>query len=205
MRRKSFYTAREPVGKDPRSNSGTPRATLRAMKLTLSALLALLVSSCVSTPSVLQIEAQEFLDRYTRAYVGLYAAGSEAQWASQTRIVEGDDTNAKRTQAAEEATAAFTGSIENIETAQRLLAGRAELTDLQVRQLEGVLFRAASGPQTQRELVKRRIAAETAQVEKLYGFTFRLDGKEVSANEIDGGLKSEPDLARRRAVWECSK
>jgi len=205
MRRRSFYTALEPVGKDPSSNSCTPRATLRAMKFTLSALLALLVSSCVSTPPVLQIEAQEFLDRYTRAYVGLYAAGSEAQWASQTRIVEGDDTNAKRTQAAEEATAAFTGSIENIETAQRLLAGRAELTDLQVKQLEGVLFRAASGPQTQRELVKRRIAAETAQVEQLYGFTFRLDGKEVSANEIDGGLKSEPDLSRRRAIWECSK
>jgi peptidyl-dipeptidase A len=151
------------------------------------------------------VEAQAFLDRYTATYQRLYAASSEAQWASNTHIVEGDTTNAERTRAAEEATAAFAGSVENIATARAYLARRDGLTPLQVRQLEGVLFRAAASPQTLPDIVKARIAAETAQTEKLYGFPYTLDGKEVSANDIDGALRDEKDLAKRRAVWECSK
>ncbi|MFB3127724.1 MAG: peptidase, partial [Candidatus Acidiferrales bacterium] len=63
-----------------------------------------------------------------------------AEWESNTRIVEGDDTNAQRTRAANEALAAFTGSIENIETCRRLLVQREQLTPLQVRQLEVILY-----------------------------------------------------------------
>ena len=149
--------------------------------------------------------ADAVLAGYTAEYQRLYGLSSEAQWMSNTHIVDGDGTNAERTRAADEATAAFTGSVTNIETARALLERRAVLSDLQVRQLEGVLFRAASSPQTLPDVVKARIAAETAQTEKLYGFTYRLDGSEVSANDIDGGLKDERDLARRRAIWECSK
>src|SRR6185295_9943972 len=101
--------------------------------------------------------------------------------------------------------AAFTGSVENIETARRFLARKSELTKLQTLQMEKVLFKAASNPQTIPELVKQRIAAEAAQTEKLYGFTFQLDGKEISPNAIDEALRSEKDLAKRQAVWEASK
>jgi peptidyl-dipeptidase A len=150
-------------------------------------------------------EAQAFLDSFNARYVELYAAANEAQWLSNTRIVEGDSTNAERTRAANEALAAFTGSVEVIEKARALLARRDELAPLQALQLERVLFKAADAPQTVPEVVKARIAADTAQTEKLYGFTYRLDGREVSTNEIDRALREEQDLAQRRAVWECSK
>jgi peptidyl-dipeptidase A len=179
------------------------------MKLSTLGLWLLLLPACASQPSdeatAARAEARAFLERYSATYVKLYTASSEAQWSSQTHIVEGDTTNAERTQAAEEATAAFTGSVANIETARRLLAQREMLEPIQAKQLEAVLFKAAASPQTLPELVKERIRAETAQVEKLYGFAFQLEGKELSANDIDNGLKSERDLTRRRAIWESSK
>jgi len=150
-------------------------------------------------------EVDTFLASYSTRFQALYGAASEAQWSANTRIVEGDTTASERQKAADEALAAFTGSAENIEKARAYLAREADLTDLQRRQLEAVMFRAAAGPQTVEELVKRRIAAESEQNRKLYGFTFQLDGAELTPNEIDRSLRDERDLERRRKVWESSK
>lgn len=171
------------------------------------ALLLVLPPACAA-PRVdpeLSAAAQAYLDAYTATYLRLAAESSEAQWASNTHIVEGDDTNAKRTQAADEALAAFTGSVENIEAARAFLENRRELPELQVRQLERILFLAGDNPQTVPELVKARIAAETRQTEALYGYTFRLDGAEITPNEIDQALREERDLGKRLKVWEASK
>lgn len=155
--------------------------------------------------AALRSSVQAFLDRYDARYRELYTASSEAQWASNTHIVEGDDSNAVRTRAADEAMAAFTGSVENIEAARSFLERKGELDPLQVKQLEAVLFKAGDKPATAPEIVKARIAAETAQTEKLYGFEFTLDGHPLTPNEIDDALKNERDLARRQRIWESSK
>jgi peptidyl-dipeptidase A len=149
-------------------------------------------------------EAQQFLDAYTATYQKLQYDAQLADWESNTHIVDGDDTNAKRTEAAKSAEAEFTGSKANIEEARRLLA-KGGLSPLQKKQLEYVLYLAADNPQTVPDLVKARITAETAQVEKLFGFHYQIDGKEVSTNEIDDRLRDERDLAKRRQVWEASK
>jgi len=180
------------------------RALATAFLLACSAAISACAASSAGAGD-LRAEVQTFLDRYQREYEALYAESSEAQWASNTHIVEGDDTNAKRTQAADEALAAFTGSVENIETARGYLAHAGELTPLQGLQLERIVYLAGDNPATAAETVKARIAAETAQVEKLYGFTFTLDGQEITPNDIDRGLREETDLAKRLAVWESSK
>jgi len=172
-----------------------------------STLLPLCLAACAAprTDPARVAEVQAFLDGYDATYQELYAASSEAQWASNTRIVEGDETNAARTREADEALAAFTGAAENIAAARRYLAHRRELEELQVRELERILFLAGDNPQTVPEVVKARIAAETAQTEKLYGFTFRKDGREITPNQIDEGLRNATDLGERRALWEASK
>ena len=184
------------------------RTNRLALLLTLAA-----ASSCASReaqPSAaetaaLRAEAQKFLDDYSREFQRLYTASGEAEWLSQTHIVEGDDTNSKRTTAANEALAAFTGSIANIEAARKFLARKTELSELQAKQLAKVLFAAADKPQTEPEIVKARIAAEAAQTELLYGFTFTMDGAKLTPNDIDNGLRTETDLAKRRKIWESSK
>ncbi len=150
-------------------------------------------------------EVQVFLDDYTAQYVELYTASSEAEWISNTRIVEGDDTNRERTEAANQALTAFTGSVEVIEAAARFLERRDALDSIQVAQLEKVLYNAANYPQTAPELVRERIAAEAEQVEVLFGFDFQIGGESVTTNEIDDILHSEDDLERRLEAWRASK
>jgi peptidyl-dipeptidase A len=150
-------------------------------------------------------EAQRFLHEYEERYKRLYHESSLAEWASNTRIVEGDTTNAARTRRAQEALSAFTGSVENIERARALLARREALDPLQVRQLEKILYTAAATPQTAAELVRARIAAETEQTERLYGYQFTLGGQPVTPNRIDEVLRTSRDPRERQAAWEASK
>jgi peptidyl-dipeptidase A len=153
----------------------------------------------------LQREVDAYLTEYAETMQALAYESDKAEWASNTRIVEGDTTNAARTKRANEALAAYVGSVENIERIRGYLDQRDRLTALQVRQLEAMLFEAADKPGTVPELVAQRIAAETEQVEQLYGYEFTLDGQPLTANEIDALLRESTDLARRRAVWEASK
>lgn len=166
--------------------------------------LSLLLMSC-STPEKRQKEAQAFIDNYTAQLKSLYYASSEAQWAVNTKIVEGDSTNAVAARQADEAMAAFTGSTENINTTRALLQQKQALLPLQVKQLEKILYAAANNPQTVAEVVKERIKAETAQTEKLFGFGFKIDGAPVTTNAIDEVLKKENNVAQRQKAWEASK
>ncbi|MCY2961253.1 MAG: M2 family metallopeptidase [Planctomycetota bacterium] len=153
----------------------------------------------------LRAEVQRYLDRYGPEFQRLTLAAQEAQWASQTRIVPGDETAGARVRAAEEALAEFTGSTENIELARAYLRRNRELSTLQVRELETILRKAGGNPQTARTLVQQRIAAETKQTEQLYGFAYELDGKRTTTTEIDAILRTEADPAIRLRAWEASK
>lgn len=154
---------------------------------------------------ITQADAQAYLDSYADEFQRLYYASALAEWASNTHIVEGDSTNARRTKAANEAYASFVGSVANIERIRGYLAQKDKLTPIQVRQLEAMLYAAANQPQTVPDVVRRRIAAETEQTEKLYGYTFMVDGKAVTPNQIDSTLRNSTNIADRRAYWESSK
>ncbi len=156
-------------------------------------------------PTQEQKDAQAFLDAYSQEYVKLYYASSEAAWKINTEIKEGDTLNAYNSRIADEAFTAFTGSVDNIEKTKKFLSQKDNLTPLQLRQLEVILYTAGSDPQTVADLVKEKIKASIAQTEKLFGFTFKLYDKEVTTNEIDNILKSETNLQKRLDAWEASK
>lgn len=174
--------------------------------LSILCLSAILLFSCNGgNNNALQQEAQKFIDTYTEQYVKLYTNSSEAQWKSQTEIVEGDSTNTANAAKADEAMAAFTGSKENISNAKKYLEQKDKLTDIQRKQLELILYAAANNPQTVADLVKQRIKAENEQTRQLYSFQYMYDGKKVSTNDLDGVLKSENDINKRLAAWTASK
>lgn len=166
---------------------------------------ATMLFSCNGNNDAVQKEAQQFLDTYTAEYVKLYTNSSEAQWKSNTEIVEGDSSNTLNAQKADEAMAAFTGSKENIEQAKKYLAQKDKLTAIQVKQLELILYAAANNPQTIADVVKQRIKAENEQTRQLYSFQYMYNGKKVSTNDLDAALKSENDLNKRLAAWTASK
>jgi peptidyl-dipeptidase A len=153
----------------------------------------------------IQQEVQTYLDGYNRTFQELYTRSSEAEWKSNTRIVEGDTATQNATKRANEAFAVFTGSAENIEKARKYLDRKKDLTPLQVKQLEAILYAAGSNPQTVADVVKQRIDAQAKQTEKLYGYSFKIDGKEVSTNDIDRILRESTQPAERRKAWVASK
>ncbi|MEZ5017671.1 MAG: M2 family metallopeptidase [Flavipsychrobacter sp.] len=176
------------------------------MKKLITALCAcvLFVSACNNAGKSGE-EAQAFIDAYTEKYVALYAAASEAEWKANTEIIEGDETIANAAKKASEEMALFTGSKENIENAKKYLAEKDNLTDIQVKQLEAILYAAANNPQTVADVVKERIAAEVDQNQKLFGFQYMLNGKKASTNDIDETLRTESNLDKRLAAWNASK
>ncbi|WP_224999556.1 M2 family metallopeptidase [Cesiribacter sp. SM1] len=162
-------------------------------------------SETSTTESEAQLQAQHFIDDYTQQFKKLYYESAEAEWASNTRIIPGDTTNAWKVQQANEAYARFTGSSENIEKARELLEQEALLRPIQVKQLQTILYTAANNPATVEDLVKERIKAEAQQTELLFGYDFKVDNKSVSTNDIDNILKGTMNLDSRQNAWAASK
>lgn len=164
--------------------------------------LGFLLAFVCSAATPVQERADRFLSLVNAGYQALYRVNSEAQWAAATDVKPVNDA---ASEAAGKAYAAFNGNPAIISEAKALLAQRADLTEMQVRQLERALLNAAEGPMTDPDLVNRRIAAETAQNSTLNGFQFRLRGSNVVANDLDRVLSKSTDLAERRLAWEASK
>lgn len=177
-------------------------------KILLSALIIATLISCKTDPKVdntTKTDAQAFLDEYTEKFQELYYASSEAEWAANTHIVVGDTLNAYNVQVTGEAIANFTGSKEVIEKTRAFLEQKDQLELVQIRQLEGILYSAANNPQTVSEIVSKRIAAESAQNEALFGFDFKVDGNSTTTGDIDAVLRESDDLSVRLKNWEASK
>lgn len=162
-----------------------------------------------AVPAV-QAEAQAFLDLYDSVFKGLYTVTSNAEWAASTDVRDAHD--GQRT-AANQALAAFRGDKAVIARGQALLARKAELTPLQVRQLDKLLLAAASCPGTIPDVVNARIAAESRQASTQDAFTYCLAARSkdgacptpLSANDLDDKLRTSKDVAERLRVWNASK
>lgn len=181
-------------------------------KILLLSMGLLLWSSCdsprkevTSDGKKARTETQEFINEYTDRFLTLYYDLSKAEWESNTHIVSGDTTNAYRTQLANEAYASYVGSETVIETTRNLLEQQHNLSPIQIKQLETILYTAANSPATVKKTVQKRIKAETAQTERLFGYDFKINGQPVSTNDIDQILKNENDLSKRLQAWEESK
>ena len=158
-----------------------------------------------SSSNEVSAQVDSFLTEYNIEFQKLLIAANEGQWLLNTHIVEGDSMTAKNAAAADEAFAKYTGSKVIIEKTKNFLAHKDELSDLQVRQLNYILFTAGNTPETAGDVVKKRIDAQNKQTEMLYGFKFMLNGKEVSPNDIQNILSNSTNLKERNAAWTASK
>lgn len=186
-------------------------SSLCTVKFTIQGILVLflvVVTGCAQSTK-LENEQQQAADAFLRAYEVEYqrltALYTEGEWAANTMIIEGDSSRVEAAAEARQAYADFTGASHNIETAQALLKQRDQLQPIQVRQLERVLYLAASNPATEPELVKELIDKEGRMTQDLFGFDFTVNGISVSTNEMDAKLRESTDLDERQLVWEASK
>lgn len=153
----------------------------------------------------LQDSVQKYLDTYNNEYQKLYYEASKAEWVLNTHIVEGDTTAEYNVKIASKAMADYTGSEENINTSEGFLKVKDKLTPLQVKQLEAIKYGAAGNPATLGKLIDEKIAAEASQTKKLYGYKYKLKGKEISTNDIDKILAGNAKLPQKLDAWNASK
>ena len=172
------------------------------MRLLPALILGVPLMAQMLTP--LQDRADRFLKLVNANFQSLTYVSQQAQWLAATDVKPEHDAASAW---AGKAFAAFNGNPEVITEARELLKHRGELSDLSVRELERVLLMPylAEEPMTNPKLASDRIEAETAQWSTMNGFTWKLDGKPISANRIDEILAKSDDLAERRKVWELSK
>ncbi len=174
--------------------------------LCLIGVLSFALHSCKSEKKTgVADEANAFLESYNKKYQELATASAEAEWVLNTHIVEGDTTARHEAEVANKAFADYTGSEEVIRQARSFLEHRDELSELEVRQLEKILYLAGANPATAGDVISELIAANALQTELLYGYRFILNGEEVSTNDLDGILRSSDDPQERLEAWECSK
>ncbi len=174
-----------------------------SLRISNSFALAFLVTlTARGVTSPMQERADRFLSLANAGYRALVTVNQEAQWLAVTDVTPAHDA---ASETAGKAAAAFNGNPALIKEAQDLLTHKTELNELTVRELNQLLLNAAEGPMTNPEIVKRRVEGETKQASTLNSFEFKLNGKPITANEIDNMLEKSADLNERRAVWEASK
>src|SRR6266478_5460267 len=153
--------------------------------------LLVLLPSLTFAASPIQERADRFLALANAGYQALYRVNSEAQWEAVTDVTPEHDAAAEATG---KAYAAFNGNPAIISEARDLLTHQKDLNALTVRQLKQLLLNAAEGPMTNPDLVAKRVEAETKQSSILNSFEIKLNGKTVTANDIDNLLEKSSDL-----------
>lgn len=151
-----------------------------------------------------QQRADRFLALVNSNYKALTYVQQQAQWLAMTDVKPEHDAAAEWSG---KAFAAFNGDPVLLAEAKDLLKLRDQLDGRTIRQLERILLMPynAEGPMTNPALVAARIEAETRQASLLNGFQFKVDGRPVSANDLDNTLGRSRDLLERKKWWEASK
>lgn len=155
--------------------------------------------------SAIQKQGQVYLDSYNQQYQSLATDDNLKQWKLLTHIAPGDTVSQHEADMADKVIATFTGSNANIDSAKKYLAIKDQLTPLQARQFQVILFNAGNNPEAAGNIVDRRIKANNAQSSLLYGYKYSLNGKPTTTGDIDNILQTSTDLNARLKAWEASK
>lgn len=170
--------------------------------------LGFLFLNCSSKVGNIKNECKEFLKMYNEIGQRLYTTAAEAEWKASTDV-KPEHTGQRI--GANEALAAFMGSIYVIEKTKYFLQHKDILDEIDVLQLEEILLNAASSPGTIPDVVSARIKAEANQRATLDGFEFCLKKagdkciEKTTPNKIEEILLQSGNLNERKNIWEVSK
>ncbi|MGC3945804.1 MAG: M2 family metallopeptidase [Chryseolinea sp.] len=179
--------------------------------LFLFGLVLSLVVSCKPKPSEeeknakLQQQAETYLSAYNTELQKLYTTSAETSWTLNTRIVDGDTVTQKAYEEANEKFSSFLGSQANIDSAKKYLGLKDQLTSLQERQFNAILYAAGGSPETAKDAVVELIKVSGDQTKVLYGFDFKIDKKSVTKNDISNILTSDAMPPAKLKAWTASK
>ena len=124
-----------------------------------------------------------FSAMYNSLFKGLTTVANEAAWLASTDV--SDAHEAGRTGGEYGAGGVRRRSRDHRSGARASCRIDGNLPPVVARQLDKILLAAAEGPGTIPDVTRARVAAESHQSSVMDGYTFHIDGKPVSANDID--------------------
>ncbi len=146
-------------------------------------------------------ECQDLIDRTVEAVRPLYVNYTLASWEAAT---SGSPEANRKEQEAQAALMRFWADPERYALAKRLHESGAAADPLTARQVK-VIYLAAAKAQQDEATIEKLTQLEAEVRAKYYNFRGRVDGKELSDNELDEILAKSDDSAQVRKAWEASK
>ena len=144
--------------------------------------------------------ARRFIAQYEATVRPLEIEVGRCWWAANT---SGKDEDYQKKQAAETRLDLCLSDPKTFAELQAIKEGG--VTDPLLRRQIAVLYLEYLAKQVDPELLKQMIAKSNAIEQAFNVYRAKVEGKELSQNEIRQVLRRSPDSAQRRAVWEASK
>lgn len=146
-------------------------------------------------------ECQKLIEQTAEAVKPLYVNYTCASWEA---AISGSEEANRKEQQAQAALMRFWADPERYARAKRLHESGAAPDPLTARQVK-VIYLAAAKAQQDEATIERLTQLEAEVRAKYYNFRGRVDGKELSDNELDEILSKSNDSEQVRKAWEASK
>jgi peptidyl-dipeptidase A len=175
---------------------------LRILLPTVLVVIVLLAPLAVSANPEITGRARTFLQAHTNKLRPLEIDVARAWWdANTTGKAEDFDRKEKAQNRIDEALA----DPVVFANVKKLYLERSQIDDPVLRRAIDVVYLQYLEKQLDRDLL-RKMVAKSNTVEKAFStFRARIDGKEMTDNEVRRILKESKDVRQRQAVWEASK
>ena len=160
-----------------------------------------LSQSCTSKQGKMEKRMMEFISAYEVKVIPLYKAASLASW--DANISGTDEDWARSEKASLELAKVFTDKTAFNELKELKESGLVK-DSLLARQLE-LLYNSYLGGQVDPEMLAEQIRMETEISKKYSNFRAKINGKELTDNEVEDILRNSTDSKLLKAAWEGHK
>ncbi|MFH1213967.1 MAG: M2 family metallopeptidase [Candidatus Neomarinimicrobiota bacterium] len=169
-------------------------------KVIITLIVVLLIMNCDNKAKKNEMAAQVFVDSLTNVIKPLNMAASLAYWEA---TASGKDEYYDRYASASLELATIYSNPNDFEKIKTFRTGNIK-NPLLARQIE-ILFYRYLGKQIDTTLLRQITEMQTAVEARFNKFRGKIDGREVTGNDIKEILISSTDLSRRKKAWEASK
>jgi peptidyl-dipeptidase A len=175
---------------------------LRLLLPALAVVCALLWPRVAEADDATTEKAKRFVADYEKRLRPLDLAANLAWWDAN---ISGKAADFARKEEAQNKIDEALGDKKDFAEIKALKEKRNNIDDPVTRRAVDVIYLLYLEKQVDPDLLKKMVAKSNA-VEKAFNeFRARVDGKELTENDVLDILKGSPDSARRRAAWEASK
>ena len=157
---------------------------------------ALMASSAVTDEARLVVREHEAQIKALEIESGL------AWWEANTT---GKPEAFARKEAAQNRIDQAMGNTVRFERLKRLRAQKSEIDDKDLKRCVELLYLQYLEKQVDPEILKKMVAISNRVEKNFNTFRAKVDGKEMTENEVRSVLKNSTDTGRRKQVWEASK